>query len=264
MREGRTLWMPSSTEWAWNGVYDLLGQRAAARGIGLFNPTTCGSGPDQDVPLKVWASSNPPGPDTQNLEGEWIKVQNLSYTTPISLDRWWVRDSMLERFTFPRGTTLPPRATITVHTGPGADTPSDLHWGLSQPIFGNANADDRRDLGDGAYLFDPQGDLRAWMLYPCLVDCTDPNEGALALTAQPRRSESVTVTNISGHPIDLYGYQLLMDRDRAYWFAPGTVLDPGQSLPVAYTSMRRRGDSIRLSTFNAITLACTAWGDGRC
>ena len=38
-------------------------------------------------------------------------------------------------------------------------------------------------VGDGAYLFDPQGDLRAWMTYPCRLGCTDPYTGALELTA---------------------------------------------------------------------------------
>jgi hypothetical protein len=39
--------------------------------------------------------------------------------------------------------------------------------------FENAT-DDGRSLGDGAYLFDPQGDIRAWMTYPCVGTCPQP------------------------------------------------------------------------------------------
>ena len=43
-------------------------------------------------------------------------------------------------------------------------------WTLAHPMFENPPPDGRA-LGDGAYLFDPQGDLRAWMMYPCYVNC---------------------------------------------------------------------------------------------
>ena len=33
-------------------------------------------------------------------------------------------------------------------------------------------------LGDGGYLFDPDGDLRASMIYPCLVACAHPLGGS--------------------------------------------------------------------------------------
>ena len=36
-------------------------------------------------------------------------------------------------------------------------------WTLAHPMFENPPPDGRA-LGDGAYLFDPQGDLRAWMM----------------------------------------------------------------------------------------------------
>jgi hypothetical protein len=54
--------------------------------------------------------------------------------------------------------------------GRGINTATTLYWGLKRPAFENVRSD--RGIGDGAYLFDPQGDLRAWMIYPCyLYDC---------------------------------------------------------------------------------------------
>ena len=45
---------PFRDETAWNRIYNTLGQRAMHKGIGMWDPTTCGAGPSQDVPLKVW------------------------------------------------------------------------------------------------------------------------------------------------------------------------------------------------------------------
>jgi len=142
------------------------GQEAAARHAGLWNPAACGSGPQQDVPLRLWPSWDPPGVDSLDVNGEWVKVQNRSESAPLALGGWWVRDSMLRRFTFPRGTVVPPGATVTVHVGAGPSSGLTFHWGLRETIFQN--------MGDGAYLFDPDGDLRAWEMYPCVWACPPP------------------------------------------------------------------------------------------
>jgi hypothetical protein len=180
---------------------------------------------------------------------------------------------MLRRFTFPRGTVVPPGATVTVHVGTGPSSGLTFHWGLRETIFQN--------IGDGAYLFDPDGDLRAAMVYPCVVACSDPNQGALAHSAQPRRDESVQVRNVSGHPVDLYGYELAK-KSYSYAFGPDTVLAPGETLTVKVQGdpaddtrlvrhwglrdpvLRDAGDAIRVSTFSGIALACDAWGGASC
>ena len=136
------------------------------------------------------------------------------------------------------------------------------------------------DVGDGAYLFDPKGDLRAWLIYPCLVSCSDPNQGALRVRAHFDDPEYVSVTNVSGHRVDLFGYQVRMPG--AYAFPHGTVLDPGESVR-AYVNGRpssdsrdvlhmgipglylpNRGGAVRVATFSEIDLDCDSWGNGRC
>jgi endonuclease YncB( thermonuclease family) len=278
--EGHAILMPGIVEDAWNRRYNTAEQQAALKRVGLWNPVHCGSGPHQEVPLRVLVSTDPTGVDAANLNGEWIKVQNLSATTALPLGGWWVRDSMLRRFTFPVGTIAGPGRTITVHTGPGQAAGESFYWGLGQPIFENANGDGR-DLGDGGYLFDPQGDLRAAMVYPCLVQCSDPNQGAVAITAQARGAELVRVRNTSSHPVDLYGYELAL-RGSTYPFGPDSLLQPGEAMQIDIngdpgddTALRRHwgmtgpalrdsGGSIALTTFTQITLACAAWGSGSC
>ena len=54
---------------------------------------------------------------------------------------------------------MPPGGEITVYDGRGDSTESEFYWGLNYPAFENVTRDEKA-MGDGAYLFDPQGDLR--------------------------------------------------------------------------------------------------------
>jgi endonuclease YncB( thermonuclease family) len=277
MARGLTLWMVATTDPVWNATYNRLGQQAAQRHIGMFNTTTCGSGPAQDVPLKTWVLSDPVGPDT--LDQEWIKLRNLDPSRSIDLGGWWVRDSGLRRFTFPRGTRLGPGATLTVNTGPGQRSGNNFYWGLPVTTFENSltgNGD-----GDGAYVFDPKGDLRAWSIYPCLVSCTDPNQGAVNVSAHPRGTEFVTVSNVSGRPVDLYGYALFLGGG-VYPFAESSVLPPGGDMTVYIGGSPSRdtadvrhvgisgnylpdgGGRVDVRNFEEVVLSCDAWGDRSC
>jgi endonuclease YncB( thermonuclease family) len=279
IREGHALWMSGTTEDRWNGAYNEAEQRARLDGAGLWNPTHCGRGPEQDVPLRLWVSSDPVGKDTDDVNGEFIKIRNQG-SAPVALAHWWVRDSMLRRFTFPAGTVLAPGRTVTVHVGRGTDTAEAFYWGFGAPVFENSNGDGR-NLGDGGYLFDPQGDLRAAMVYPCLVACSDPNQGAVQVSAHPRRAESFAVRNVSDHAVDLYGYELALPGS-TYDFGDWPPLAPGETLqvdvngdPAQDTALRRHwglgrmilpdpGGVVRLQTFTDITLSCDAWGSGSC
>jgi hypothetical protein len=284
IREGHALWMSGKEEDRWNRAYNVAEQRARLDRRGLWDPTHCGRGPAQDVPLRLWVNWDPPGVDSQNVNGEFVKIQNLG-TSAVALGGWWVRDSLLRRFTFPAGTMLPAGRTITMHVGHGIASADTFYWGLDEPAFENAyGPDDSADganRGDGGYLFDPQGDLRAAMVYPCLVRCADPNQGALQVVARPRAPESIAVRNISAHPVDLYGYELAI-HGSSYPFGEWPALAPGQTLqvdvggdPAADTALHRhwglggyvlpdRGGAARVSTFDSIPLACDAWGSGSC
>jgi endonuclease YncB( thermonuclease family) len=284
IREGHALFMSGQVEDRWNKIYNEAEQRARLDGRGLWDPTHCGSGPYQDVPLRLWVNWDPPGVDSQDVNGEYVKVRNHGART-VELGGWWLRDSLLRRFTFPPGTQLAPGHTLTLHVGHGASAGETFYWGLDGPAFENAyglsDPKDGRNRGDGAYLFDPHGDIRAAMVYPCLVACTDPNAGALQVTAHPRRPESVFVRNVSAQAVDLYGYELAL-HGSSYDFGEWPALAPGQTLEVdvngdpsddtalhRYWGLNRlmlpdSGGAVRVQTFDSITLACDAWGSGSC
>jgi hypothetical protein len=278
IREGRALWWASAHESAGNRLYSVLLHDAIAAQRGLFDPDACGVGPSAGSPMKIWVNWDADGDDTANPSGEWVKVRNLDPVNPVPIGDWYVRDSGLRRFTFPAGTVIGPGDTVTVGVGEGgADV---FGWGMSRPVFENAS-DDRRAMGDGAYLFDPLGNVRASMVYPCRGVCFDPGEGAIALTADPAGNESITVENLTAGPLTLDGY-VLKSPPYSYPLDDGTVLPPGESLRIetggdpaddtplerhwgfGRSILRNGGDVARLATFTDIRIACTAWGDRSC
>jgi endonuclease YncB( thermonuclease family) len=278
--EGLALWLPGSHESAPNAAYSVASQRAAAAQLGLFDPDGCGAGPAAVSPLKLWANWDAEGSDNANPGGEWVKVRNLDPVNAVPLGAWYVRDSGLRRYTFPAAASIPPGGTVQVDVGNDGDGVTRFPWRLHNPVFANATYDEDA-MGDGAYLFDPLGNVRASMIYPCRYACADPYQGAVAIEAHPSKPESVTLTNLTAGPLDLQDYQL-KSPPYNYDIGPGAVLQGGESLRVMINGareedtpllkhwgfagdiLRNGGDSVRLVTYTDITLACAAWGSQSC
>jgi endonuclease YncB( thermonuclease family) len=280
LTEGHALWLSNGSEWAWNTSYSILAQRAAARQIGIWDPESCAPGPPANV--RLWVNADADGSDLDNVNGEWIRIKNLDTVNPLPLGGWWVRDSDLRRYVFPAGEVVPPNSTATVYVGQGIDSlPGSLYWNRRSPIFDNPSSTGK-GYGDGAYLFDPDGDIRAHMQYPCRWHCDDRLKGAIRLTpAYKRHDEYVTLTNVSGSAVDLEGYRLWTP-GYTYAFTPPSVIRPGESMRV-YTQgdpaqdeplvkhwglqgpvLGNRSDKVKLSTFDYVDVACQAWGTASC
>jgi hypothetical protein len=172
--------------------------------------------------------------------------------------------------------------------GCGSNTATDLHWCQHRDVFENVTSD-RRRMGDGGYLFDSDGDLRASMTYRCEFACTDPLKGKVELSVQPRSPESISIRNGSGAPVDLAGHtvklHLIGHRDAfvfGYPFAPGSVVGPGQTMTILPAGPSSRdtalvrhlgrgehvltdgGNVVSLRTMDDHVTACVAWGNKRC
>ena len=93
--------------------------------------------------------------------------------------------------------------------------------------------------------------------------------GALRLEADPRH-EAVSVRNLAGRPVDLADKLLVVNDGFAFpldgTLAPGEAreLRLGADLGMGRPIMRDGGGVARLATFRDVTLACDAWGSGRC
>jgi endonuclease YncB( thermonuclease family) len=266
--EGLALWLPSREEWAWNASYSLLAERAAAAHRGIWNTSSCGTGPSDAVPLRLTVNDDQP---------EWVRIRNLDPVRTINLGGWTLGDSTPARYTLPDWTTVTPGETLTIRIGKGTDTWTELFWARKN-VFDNFG---RNGVGDGAYLFDPQGDLRAWMTYPCRLGCTDPYAGALDVSADPTGRESVTVRNAGTAAVDLDGYTL-RSPPYVYAFGIGTTLAPGEELTVdtqgdpdedsrlekhwgkATPILNGGGDVVRLTSVRGVEIACFAYGARSC
>jgi len=84
------------------------------------------------------------------LSAEAVVLVNLGER--ISLAAWTLSDGKNSRYAFP-DVTLFPDARISLHTGAGTNSPSDLYWGQSEAIWG--------ETGTVAYLRDAKGRLIA-------------------------------------------------------------------------------------------------------
>lgn len=278
VREGHALTLSDGAEYAWNATYRAEAKRAANAGVGLWDNDYCGSGNNQGSRLMMMVNWDAEGDDSRNLNGEWVRLRNLNYSTPISVSGWWLRDSDLRRFTFPLGTTIPAGGSIDVFVGSGRNTSSRFYWGQTSPVFDNVSHD-ARALGDGAYLFDRQGDLRWSMTYPCVNGCASPLQDKVNITAQPSGTEYVDIKNTSSGTIDLMGH-LLVNLPYSYAFRSSHRLDPNQALRI-YTGrgtgaglvrywgktgpiLNNSGETVSLRTYDDIEVDCFQWGTGRC
>jgi len=278
--EGHALWWPGESEDATNVRYSLLAQHAAAAHKGLYSPNYCGVGPNEGHAIKLYANWDADGNDADDVNGEWVKIKNLDTITPLPLTGWYLRDSGLRRYTFPPGAYIAPNSSITVFAGQGEPFNGEYFWNLTAPVFENVTGDDR-GMGDGAYLFDPQGDVRASMIYPCRVNCADANQGQVSIDIQPRKNEVVTLRNNATWAIDLEDYQLKTN-PYGYSFPAGSILQPGETMrvwtegdPVDDTQFDKHwgmthqildngGDSARLVSYTDVRLACSAYGSKSC
>jgi hypothetical protein len=195
IKAGWSLWWPSGTEWANNKTYLDLMNDAKARGVGLWNPNLCGAATG-GVPL-MWFNANSPQIDT-NTEpafGEYVILKNDT-SSAMDLTNWILRDNSLNFFWsdsngwmqglnkfgsmvlqpgehriiyldnppadgYPNGYPLSSAEyeyfNWTRNT-PGAQLTNGSIGGLVSPNYIN---------GDGLYLQDPLGNIRASMTNPC-------------------------------------------------------------------------------------------------
>ncbi len=89
-----------------------------------------------------------------SLANEQVVLTNLS--GQVNMAGWTMTDGEGNKFTFP-SLSLLSNGEVTVHTGQGTNTPTDLYWGQSEARWAS---------GKVAYLRDPSGKLIATYQVP--------------------------------------------------------------------------------------------------
>jgi endonuclease YncB( thermonuclease family) len=277
--EGHALWDPNGREWAWNKTYANLSQFAARSGDGLWDTDYCGVGAAPDALLNVKVKWDAAGKDGRNVNGEFIRITNADTVNAVSLAGWWARDSFLRKYVFPANTVVPAGGSIQLRVGKGRSNASIFFWRQGAPVFENAQLS--KGIGDGGYLFDPEGDLRFWRVYPCRVGCVEPLKGKIKMSAHRDTPESITVTNSSSESIDLTEYEV-ESSPYFYEFAPGTSLPPAGSIVINIAGkpeddtqfvknwgfspktflLAHKKDVVTLRNPLGAPVTCAAWGKG--
>jgi endonuclease YncB( thermonuclease family) len=277
LEAGLALWLPNNREWAHNRQYEELAAAALGAGTGLYDPDACGAGPDDDVPLSLRVNWDANGPDGKRLNGEYVDIRNGG-TRPVSLAGWWFRDSALRArrgvpgYPFPGSAVVPAGGSLRLHVGCGDNGAAAYFWCLEESVFENVTR--RRGSGDGGYLFDPDGDLRAARMYPCVRDCHDPLRGPIVIGVRAKAREAITLTNRGPVDLDL-GDHVLKLRWKGVparyvfgrTFPRGSILGAGQSytyFPKGGHQLADRGGVVELRSDDNILTACDDWGWGDC
>jgi len=99
-------------------------------------PTVTDGGSDPSALALVDVHADAEGDDRENLNDEYVVFENTG-ASKLDLSGWTIADSADHVYTVPDGTTLAPGAQITLHTGSGSDTDTDLYWGASAPVWNN-------------------------------------------------------------------------------------------------------------------------------
>lgn len=143
-----------------NTAYQEQIERAAGQAResqrGMWAPTACSSTSGANVAI-VEIEANPPGPDENNLNGEWVVIVNNGDTS-IDLTDWSLRDaSSVHRYSFGPDTILYTGRDLFIFTGCGRDGGNHRYWCADGPIWGNS--------GDSAFLLDVDGRIAATFDY---------------------------------------------------------------------------------------------------
>jgi competence protein ComEC len=88
------------------------------------------------------------GDEADNLNDEYLVLKNTG-NTPLDLTGWQLRDEADHSYNFPKGTTLEPGTQLTIHTGNGENTDTNLYWNSGQPVWNNG--------GDTVIVVDDEG-----------------------------------------------------------------------------------------------------------
>lgn len=239
---GLAMWFTIGDDPSLSYTYRAIIEEAQLAGRGIWNPTYCGPLEQPDAQLSLLVNWDAPGNDAENINGEFSILRNIG-ATPVDVSGWLLRDSSLESwFTFPGGQIIEPNDYRVIFVGVGEAESRSLFMNSPRPLFINATASPL--LGDGAYLLDRNGAMRAYFQYPCIIDCrNDPLIGKLKITKVNARSEVgsrgvvaanqefVDIKNVSKAPVLLDG-MFLRTRLSTYPFLANTTLQPGRTLRV--------------------------------
>jgi micrococcal nuclease len=114
-------------------------QRAREQGVGLwgFSSGSTATRSGSTAPLAVvQIHADAAGNDHENLNDEYVVFENRGDDT-LDLSGWRVSDEGGHSYVFPDGFALEPGQRVTLYTGGGTDTETELYWGSDGAVWNN-------------------------------------------------------------------------------------------------------------------------------
>jgi len=84
----------------------------------------------------VTVHEDAPGDDNENPNGEYVVFENGGGES-LDLGGWTVTDEADHEYVFPSGFELGPGEQVTLYTGTGTDTGTELYWGMERAVWNN-------------------------------------------------------------------------------------------------------------------------------
>lgn len=291
LERGWGVWMPRGFEPEYSRRYHRAADTAAKAGLGWFNEERCGAGPGAKGALSMhvqWASDVAASMSLNARRNEeFIRISNRS-AEPVNIDGWTLRVGNHRNGRVPPGGAIAPGSALEVHVGVGTNTVTDRYLNSSVPMLQDTLLDGGPYLGTGSYLIDPDGDIRAWMTWPCIVACADPTGGALTISqvvADPPgldtehlNGEVVRLTNSGSVPIRI-GDFVMESSPYQVEFPDALSLESGASIEIRSGAGSSDGqvrylgaanpvlnpvDRVVLRTMDGIVIDCVSWGGRNC
>ncbi|ERH12259.1 MAG: micrococcal nuclease [halophilic archaeon J07HB67] len=114
----------------------------------LFSAVDGAGGGDTGSIAVQSVNADAAGDEYSNLNDEYVVFENPA-SAGIDLTGYAVEDAAGNRYEFPSGFTLAGGATVTLRSGTGTDTDTELYWGGGSPVWNNS--------GDTVLVFDDTG-----------------------------------------------------------------------------------------------------------
>lgn len=102
---------------------------------GLWN---CRETPDSngDSISIVQIHADATGNDNNNLNDEYVVLKNTGQDA-VDLSEWTVSDESSHSYTFSSGQSLAGGESLTLHTGAGSNSNTDVYWGATGAVWNN-------------------------------------------------------------------------------------------------------------------------------
>ncbi|MDI6917937.1 MAG: lamin tail domain-containing protein, partial [Thermoplasmatales archaeon] len=151
VRQGYAFAYPYPPDVKYADEFENAEQQARNEQLGIWRPSNNSS------IIVLYMHYDAKGNDNNNLNDEYVIFKNTG-TLSVNMTGWTVQDKANHLYRFPTF-NLSPDSIVTLYTGSGMDTDTELYWGRAgQAIWTNT--------GDTLYLRDLNGGLVTNYTYP--------------------------------------------------------------------------------------------------